>query len=131
VNDLRYARSHKVFSTLLLQLDRVLRTRKELGLITYVKAVRSQLLNYLSGNPERVKGVRVTTDGIPVCLGVLIPEVRRSRSPEIIDKSILPFLSTILWSTRALKPNVPDDTKSITEPLDKGPSQLGEYISDF
>lgn len=127
LNDPRYPRSHMVFSSLLLTLDRVLATRGTLELITYVKAIRSQLLNYLSGNKEVVKGIRVTSDGIPCCLGDLIPEIRRSDSPG----NILPYLSTILYSTRSLKPNVPDDTSTVDGAPKQGPSQLGKYLSDF
>lgn len=91
----RYRTSHTEFVPILQKMDRVLRTRGPIGLIQYIKPIRVQFLNYLSGNKERTPGVRTTSDGIPICLGDLIQKIRGSSSPEMIEKSILPFLSTI------------------------------------
>lgn len=56
----RYALSHRIFDSLLLHLDTVLYTRGSVGLIAHVKAIRTQLLNHLSGDPVRVEGVGTT-----------------------------------------------------------------------
>lgn len=73
LEQLRFPQSHLKFTPFLLKLDWVLSTRGAPGLIIFVKSVRAQLLNYLSGNQERVKELRLTSDGIPKCLGDLIP----------------------------------------------------------
>lgn len=130
----RYATSHMEFVPLLTKLDLVLKTRGPIGLINYVKPVRVQLLTYLSGKKVRAKGIRTTSDGIPKCLGDLIAKIRRSGSPEIIEKSILPFLSTILWSTRSLKPSVIDDISTVIVPPRRDTAEeitIGKYLNDF
>lgn len=81
-----------MFSPLLRQLDRVATTRGPSGLIAYVKAIREQLLHYLSDNGVVAPGIGVTKDGLPTALGDLIPLIRREDSPVLV----LPFLTTIL-----------------------------------
>ena len=78
--------------------------------IDYIKATRSNLTNYLSGNPVRNSLSRCTKDGIPVILGNLIPIIRSE--PYVI----LPMVYSILFSTRPLKLGNSPDTASITMP---------------
>jgi hypothetical protein len=124
--------SVNVFDSLLHRLDLVLKTRGPLFFILYVKKLRAQLLNYLSNNPERIQGVRVTSDGIPVALGDLIEHIRHVGSREIIEESILPFLMTILFSTRSLKAGKEPDVTPITQPAKVlVPEFLDEYLVQF
>jgi hypothetical protein len=129
--DSRFPRSDKVLLPFLRKLDTVLLTRGPWSLILYVKGVRTQLLCYLSGSSERVPGITVTSDGIPKCLGDLIPWIRAAGSPEKIEKSILPFLCTVLWSTRSLKPSRPVDLSTIVDPPLREPIQVGKWIPAF
>ncbi|QTY21822.1 RNA-dependent RNA polymerase [Botryosphaeria dothidea mitovirus 3] len=108
-------------------LQRVAETRGELALIAFSKAVRANVLNYLSGNPERVPGVRLTTkDGLPICLGPLL-RVVREQGPE------MRLVMTVLFSTRALRTEPVPDIEPIIAPLDKGASYGGLtlWAADF
>lgn len=49
----------------------------------------------------------------------------------MIEKSILPFLSTILFSTRALKPNRPEDLSTISDSPKQPIFDFGKYLKDF
>lgn len=85
-------------------------------MIAYNKAVRTAVMNYLSGNPHRPKGVRCTSKGIPVCLGPLIKHIL------VQDLDFIQILTTVLFSTRALVTKAKPDLSPITEPLKKGSS---------
>jgi len=76
-------------------MDNVLYARGPKALINYVKEVRRCYLSYLTGNPCKSKVVRVTSDGIPVVLGDLIPEIRRGVSASTLMSTRL--LTTCLW----------------------------------
>jgi hypothetical protein len=110
--------TEKAFLQLLKRMDHVLHSRGPLGLIAFVKAIRSALLNYLSGTPVKSDiGIGLTTDGIPKVLGDLVPIVRGLASRENYTReSVLPLLNTILFGTRALKVEVEAPTDSITSP---------------
>jgi hypothetical protein len=84
-------------------------------------------MSYLTGNSERVKGVRVTKDGIPIALGDLIPLVRGSDLPVFI----LPSLNIVLWGTRALRLGRLPDLKPIIQPAVQVPGLLGKHSVDF
>jgi hypothetical protein len=109
----------KILMPLLNNLDRIFTTRGSLQLITYVKGCRLALHRFLSGNPvATIHGVKLTTDGIPVIFGDLIPKIRSREGLRVI----LLFLNTILFSTRSLKPYAVPDlepiVKSASKPFD-------------
>jgi len=85
-----------------------------MSMIAYNKAVRTAVMNYLSGNPLRPKGVRCTTAGLPVCLGPLIKHIKGQ------DLDFIQVLTSILFSTRALVTEAKPDLAPITSPLKKG-----------
>lgn len=77
-------------------------------------------MNYLSGNPERVEGVRLTTlDRLPVALGPLLRVVRDQ------DPVLLRLVMTVLFSSRALRTKATPSIEPIVSPLDKGASYGG------
>jgi len=92
------------------KLDLVMRTRGLLSTIKYVKATRSNLVNYLSGNPLRDPISKCTKDGIPLVLGSLIPLIR------VGHHRVIAFVLTVLTATRALKIKTDPDISSITQP---------------
>lgn len=71
-------------------------------------------MNYLSGNAIRVPGVGITKDGIPKCLGPLIPYIRQKDSPHHFI--VLRFTFTLLSMGRALKDTAKPDYEAITHP---------------
>lgn len=91
----------RLLKTFIRKQDKVLRTRGPNSLIEYNKEVRVALMNYLSGSPSEHKGLSLTKDGIPRCLGDLIPLLRREDSPETVKT--LPMITTVLWNSRLLK----------------------------
>lgn len=99
-------------------LERVYQTRGLSGGIAYQKAVRTAIMNYLSGNPLKPRGVRCTTRGIPICLGPL--------GYRLVDQDLhfLQILTSILFSSRALATDPEPDTSTITAPLKKGSVEL-------
>lgn len=99
-----------LFINLCQHLDKVIKTRGLYNTIKYVKALRSNLINYLSGNPLRDKMCRCTKDGIPISLGDLIPLIRSGQN------RVIAFVLTILTATRALKFKTEPDTSTITQP---------------
>lgn len=117
----------EVFTPLLQKLDLVLSTRGPLELIRYVKATRGQLLNYLSGSRERVSGVKCTHDGLPCSLGDLVPLIRQTEMPG----EILPFLWTILMSTRSLKCGQDLDLTPIVGPSSSEGKDMTEFAKSF
>jgi hypothetical protein len=110
--------SREEFSPYLLQLERVSKTRGLTGMIDFNKSVRTAVMNYLSGNPLRPKGVRCTTKGLPVCLGPLIKHIEGQ------DLDFIQVLTTVLFSTRALVTKARPDLTTITAPLKKGSVEM-------
>jgi len=104
-------------------------TRGTVAGIAYVKAIRGNYLNYLSGNKVRIPGVRLTSSGLPVAFGPLLKYFSGS-GPQA---EMLQFLNTILFSTRALKSSPQLDTSAITLPSKRGYefSDIGLYATDF
>lgn len=91
-------------------ISRIQENRGVKGLIVFVKATRSNLLNYLSGNSMRDPLSACTKDGIPKVLKDLIPFVRRGST------IVISLILTILMSTRSLKSKADPDISSITQP---------------
>jgi hypothetical protein len=95
--------------------------------LKFAKSVRTNTMNYLSSNSERVEGCKLSAGGIPSCLGPL-----RKR---VIEQNpvILRFVLTLLTSTRALKSEAFPDIESIIAPSKRGLSYLGIslYSVDF
>lgn len=99
-------------------------------MISYVKLLRIQLFHFLSGSGKKEPGVRVTTEGIPKAFGrLMIEEIRQLRS----EATILPILTTILFSTRALSPKMVVSTESITAPGFQGIwlPEFDRYLPSF
>lgn len=71
-------------------------------------------MNYLSGNTIRVPGVGLTRDGIPKCLGPLIPYIRDKDSP--YHFIVLRLTFTLLSMGRAVKDIPNPDLDAITHP---------------
>jgi hypothetical protein len=98
-------------------LQRVFQTRGKAAGIVFSKTTRANVMNYLSGSPERLPGVRLTTlDGLPVCLGPLLRVVRDQ------DPALLRLVMTILFCTRYLRLEPIADLEPIVAPLKKGTS---------
>jgi hypothetical protein len=118
-----------VFTKLLDALALVYKTRGKAGLIVFSKAIRTNLINFLSGNPIRDHSVRMTSDGLPLVLGDLIPQIRSGS----ITQLTLRLLMTILFGTRALKERPNPSIDSIVGPLKKGTStfELSKYVGEF
>lgn len=119
--------SKVLYDPLLLQLEHVYLTRGQEGLILYVKSLRTNLLNYLSGNPAKVEGIRLTKDGIPKILEPLIRESSFGKFPA----ARLQIILTILYSTRALKLGKEPDTSPITSAGVNLPTDIGKYSVSF
>lgn len=71
-------------------------------------------MNYLSGNLSKVPGVRLTSDGIPVCFGPLIKFIRDKDHPYHI--SVLKMTFSILTISRAMKDKINYDFDAIVHP---------------
>ena len=67
---------HEPLVQLCNRLEVIQTSRGPAGLIVFVKAVRLNFINYLSGNKEREPLSKCTEDGIPIILGDLIPLIR-------------------------------------------------------
>jgi len=95
--------------------------------LDHIKGTRQCLLAYLSGKPTSIPGIRLTSDGIPVILGALIPYVRSGS-----DNRLLAYLTTILYASRALKLGKDPDIESITRAHNGGiPSDFSRYTVQF
>jgi len=116
-----------LYNPLLLKLERVYKTRGAVGLINYVKGVRSNLLNYLSGNKDRVSGIELTNDGFP---RILVPVFDKYRDG-IFPTSRLQIVFTILYSTRALNLGKKADINPITSAGVILPTDIGKYANSF
>jgi hypothetical protein len=108
------------FDFLIHSIFRVFKTRGIDAGIAYVKAIRGNLLNYLSGNPIRIPGVRVTSSGLPKALGPLVKYIEKGASP-----ALLQFVLTILFSTRSLKSRPELKIQPIEDPSKRSESSLG------
>lgn len=104
------------FKPFLAHLENVYRTRGLVGGIAYQKAVRTAVMNYLSGNPLRPSGVRCTTKGIPTCLGPLGYRLEGQ------DFQFLQILTSVLFSSRALSTEASFKPEPIIDPLNKSSS---------
>jgi len=116
-----------LYKPLLSKLERVYITRGADGLINYVKAVRTNLLNYLSGNKDRVLGIEMTKDGFPRILVPLFSEYKK----DIFPVARLQIVLTILYSTRALKLGREPDISPITSAGVILPTGIGKYARSF
>lgn len=94
-------------------------------LILFVKDARGNLMNYLSGSPERLPLAKTTKDGIPKILGDLIPIVRRKSYLAIA------MIYTILFSTRSLKTGKTPSIDSITAPYNGDLSGVDRHFESF
>jgi len=95
------------------------------GLIAYNKALRSNLLNYLSGNPIRDPLAACTHDGIPRALGSMIPLIRGN------SYLAISMVLTVLMSTRSLKLKANPDIESIVAPFKGDLSNVSMFATDF
>jgi len=100
----------KHYDTLIGKLTLVKESVGVVQFLKIVKSIRSNYINYLSGNPERDLLTKCTKDGIPVILGELIPIVRGGGS---FNKYLI---LTLLYSTRSLKLRPEPNTLSVTQP---------------
>ena len=88
--------------------DLSINTRGDGFTLLFVKSIRCNLANYLSGNPARDPLSSCTKDGIPIILGDLIPWVRRK------SYVVISMIYSILYSTSSLKLGTKPDYASIT-----------------
>jgi hypothetical protein len=123
-----------VYQPLLNKIKRVSK-RGAGGLILWIKDTRTALLLALSGEYpiKRVKGVRVTHDGIPKVLGTELIEIIRNliiMGPNPHGLAAIRSTLTILFSTRALNAGRTPDTSTVTDP-GKGIGIQPIYLKEF
>lgn len=106
----------------------ILKARGVKGLIAFNKAVRLNLLNFLSGNPSRVPGAKLAIGGIPKILGPFVIQLYNGTIPKLSLQLVL----TLLFITRGLELKAKPNIDTITKPLKEG-SQLGigEFMPEF
>lgn len=114
----------------------------------YVKAVRGNYLNALSGNPERFPRVALTKEGLPLSFGPLLKHFRVTeashleRWPALAKPArfvvtsrteVLQMINTVLFSTRALKGQPRPDLSTVIAPSKRGSAfpEIGRYAEDF
>nr|UJQ92520.1 MAG: putative RNA-dependent RNA polymerase [Mitoviridae sp.] len=116
-----------VFLPLISKMDIILRTRGEIGLVEWCKAVRLALLHHLSGEypSKRVKGVPVTKDGLPK---VLVPVLGKSK---LYNTTLLRLVLTLLYSTRALQLGRIPDVRAIQDPPKADLPDLSKHVVSF
>lgn len=112
-------------SMLIHRLSKIWQTRGTEFMILYYKDARGNLMNYLSGNPERLLLCKTTKDGIPLILGDLIPLVR-GRSYLAIA-----MIYTVLFSTRSLKTGKVPNVESIVAPYTGDLNDISRHMSQF
>lgn len=114
---------------LLCAIARVYDTRGTSSTIAFSKAVRGNLVNYLSGNPHRILGVRLRPSGLPYALGALASDIEQNK----LSSLEMRVLMTVLFATRSLKGKPEPDISPIIDPLKKGVSLIGIdiYAKDF
>lgn len=96
--------------------------------LLYIKAVRGNYLNRLTGNSHNFDGVKLTKEGLPVCFGPLLKYFRVISSREMTaNTATLQLINTILFSTRALKGNPQPDIATICGPSKRGTSYIGMH----
>nr|AWY10967.1 RNA-dependent RNA polymerase [Sclerotinia sclerotiorum mitovirus 6-A] len=113
------------FEALCNKLQRVLNNHSQDYTVKYIKAVRGNFYNYLSGNPLRNSLARSTSDGIPVVLGDLIPLVRGG------DRRAIALVLTILTATRSLKFISEPDLTTVTQPVKGDVPDLSKHMASF
>jgi hypothetical protein len=126
VFNLGTARSPHEFYSLLRNLEHLRKNRGSKFLVSMLKDTRVVFLNYLAGNPVKIRGVRTTKDGLPVILGDLIPIIRRG-----FDPALLRLINTVLFCTRALSLGREIDLTPISGPAKQVPRDISKYIPDF
>lgn len=110
------------------KIQRVQKTRGTSSAIAFTKAVRGNLLNYLSGNKIKLPNVRLRSSGLPSVLGPLAEKIENNE----LTPMGLKFLMTILFSTRGLKTPPVEDTKSITDQVKTcSPYAFSSYTREF
>lgn len=109
-SDMRQSIPLHMFRKLCDRLHVVYTSRGLIFLIKYVKSLRCNTMNYLSGNPYRDSLSKCTKDGIPVFFGDLIPMIRSGSNREIA------LILTVLFSTRSFKQKPSPDFSSIIQP---------------
>jgi len=119
-------RSPKDFYPLLRRLDSLRKTRGIKSVVSLLKDTRVVLLNYLSGNPIRISGVKSTKDCIPIILGDLVPIIRREPHPDFLR-----VVTTIFWCTRALSLGKGIDLQPIISPALQEPHDISKFVPDF
>jgi hypothetical protein len=103
-----------VFNRLLDHQRVIYNSRGKSSFIAYNKALRGCLMNFLSGNSAKAPGVRLTSDGIPVCFGPLIAYIRDKDHP--YHRDVLKMTFSILTIGRAMKDKINYDYDSIAHP---------------
>lgn len=112
------------FEPLLTNITRVFETRGLVGGIAYVKAVRGNVLCFLSGSRERFPGVALRKSGIPYCLGALGKDLQQ----RVVPVLGLRLLLTVLFFSRALTLPVVADIGPIVDPSTRGYSTFGAGV---
>jgi len=116
----------KLLEDLCNKLSKRLKTRGIKDTIRFVKATRTNLYNYLSGNILRSKDSKCYGDSqFPTILGPL---------KQYIDNEhydVLRLVLTILTATRSIKIKGEVDTDTITQPVKGDVPDLTQYMPDF
>lgn len=101
------------------KLDTILWSRGPDELINYIKLIRQAHMNFLSEDMKPLRGIGLTYDGIPKVFKELVPIMRNLKNDKWSEDKlqILPFLNTLLWSTRSLKTGRKPDLGPITHPF--------------
>jgi len=100
---------------LLTSLSSVFSTRGLTCGFTFVKSVRGNFFNFLSGNKEVIPGVKLFASGIPRCFGTLLA---RKLEQQQVPTFGLQLIVTVLMASRGLKQkNVVPDISSIVDNL--------------
>jgi hypothetical protein len=102
----------KKLQKLISTLDTIGKNHGLIFLVKYMKDLRTVFWSYLGGNPVKVKGVRVTSDGIPVVLAFV--KDYNCKAP------VVRLVNTILTSSRSLSLGKLADISSIVD----GPKKL-------
>lgn len=130
-----------LFEPLLKYLDKVYSSQGKRRYVKTSKIVRQNIFNFLSGNPERIPGCKLTRRRkLPRCLGDELRDRLANVSRTGFDPAI-PILLTILTASRCLKVGGPVKTESIEEgfkslhytnlPLGEVVLQLRPYVNGF
>jgi hypothetical protein len=119
----------EALNLLLRSCEKALRHRGIKGMMEHMKSCRLSLLYHLSGEypSKQVKGVRVTSDGIPKVLKPLF-EILREGSSRTAQAARL--ILTFLFSTRAITMTPKPDITSIVAP-GKGTSAIDASAMEF